>query len=587
MPNESGSWHLELFLAENGEDPVLLEAYARFGAGPRYRIEPSSIGGKKVLRAICILLLVAKDRGAEHVEPDGLLHFEVHTHHNTWLKTLGGYEHNKKAVSEDVFQKTFRQARFLEGFPGSFHSDGKKPPHAKVNPHKLPLENLKIFTRPVHDTKSRELTETDELRKLATLLEAKIVVKETGKPPEPKKSKKSKRQRKHFNKETWSGAIVPTILQQTDEMKGAVQPAEAPAPPTILPTEEITLADAKKELLYLLRKDDSEDACIALFERWSSRYRNLCTDDISERGDFPLLIAITFRRDRVVDYLLGLPHIQVNKDNAYGTTPILKAAQLNDLNLIELLLAKGAQPTAVNLQGANAIHEAAFGGTPDALETIQWFMRLGVPCKAKTKTGGHPSAFARSSETYKFLCVWDGTNEEMAKMKSIVSGGISPALRASLGLSSVPAISPKQAVPEVAPRRSEGTELFIAVREGKMDVVKQLLQSSKDAGSFDINEGRLQLQISPLHVAVVRQPPEFAELLLRRGSNPFRPDIHGRIPREYLPPTREHWRERTVESLLLRFESVWNENQYKSIPAEQCFSSWRDMPEACASSQNS
>ncbi|CBZ54063.1 hypothetical protein NCLIV_044970 [Neospora caninum Liverpool] len=69
-------------------------------------------------------------------------------------------------------------------------------------------------------------------------------------------------------------------------------------------------------------------------------------------------------REQIV-LLLEQAHANVNQTNANGTTPLILAAQLDKPSLVEVLLAKGADPTAqerLELGGNTALHYAAKNG---------------------------------------------------------------------------------------------------------------------------------------------------------------------------------------------------------------------------------
>ena len=72
------------------------------------------------------------------------------------------------------------------------------------------------------------------------------------------------------------------------------------------------------------------------------------------RGNTPLLAAVSAGADAVVPYLIK-GHASVNLANKAGETPLIRAVQLRNINLVRDLLAAGADPDQVdNIAGRSA-----------------------------------------------------------------------------------------------------------------------------------------------------------------------------------------------------------------------------------------
>ena len=94
---------------------------------------------------------------------------------------------------------------------------------------------------------------------------------------------------------------------------------------------------------------------------------------ISNRGLTALLMAIIKNEgnNTIVDALLGHNNIDVNQTSSRGDPPLLYAARRNMLDIINLLLEKGANIDAIKTsEGRTALHEATYQGNVGLVEKI-------------------------------------------------------------------------------------------------------------------------------------------------------------------------------------------------------------------------
>jgi hypothetical protein len=124
-------------------------------------------------------------------------------------------------------------------------------------------------------------------------------------------------------------------------------------------------------------------------------YPTLCNTPLNAYGDTALHLAITYGRHELMDYLLTLDTIDVNIKNIKGVSPLLKAARLNNEELLIKLIERGADVMAQGNELANAIHEAAFGATDKASEIICALFNLGVDANAFCLDGSTALTTAR------------------------------------------------------------------------------------------------------------------------------------------------------------------------------------------------
>lgn len=80
---------------------------------------------------------------------------------------------------------------------------------------------------------------------------------------------------------------------------------------------------------------------------------------VDPKGDPLLVIAAREKSDKVVAALVAAPSIDVNKQNTAGEDALMMAALNGNVELVQLLLGKGAQ---INKSGWSALHYAAANG---------------------------------------------------------------------------------------------------------------------------------------------------------------------------------------------------------------------------------
>src|SRR5437867_3770609 len=139
--NESGR-HLNLVLNESGDDPLVLES-TWTGDPKRHHPDLLDAGhAKRRLRAICILLLLAKYQGRPVTATDAPFPFQVDFKTGTWIYTLA----NGKQDLLDWIKLRFHirdDDLFLSTSVGSTHNPGgMEPPLVNFHPKMLPPVKL-------------------------------------------------------------------------------------------------------------------------------------------------------------------------------------------------------------------------------------------------------------------------------------------------------------------------------------------------------------------------------------------------------------------------------------------------------------
>lgn len=501
---------LELTLIGEDDDPFKWEGIVHPRDGAPAFLDLSTIGWKDSLRSLLILMLLAKAQG-DDADEKRLTFWARHKNEN-WISSLAGRLHSqsdgKTKFEEDLKLKPFvkRSSRTL--------SDDSLLWAVTYLQAGLPLKNLKFSKKAKGDTGSEPIP-VGELVGLALRLE-----------------------KKHT---PWTHREVPEIKRKLEMLKKVGNQKNSPAIPPSKNTErKLIPRELLDEFLYYLRLSDGWYACIDLLIKHRDDFPELCNHALPT-GELPLLLAIGFQRNDLVEHLLSLENIDVNKANYYKVTPLLKAASRNDTDLIERLISMKANPMACNKQGANVIHEAAFGASLSAGTIIKRFTEHGVDCNVISQDGFTPLAVAISrrcpQDAIEFLIKRAEENNALGAKDRHHETVIYKAFKYGDFRTMIDLISRMQARGDswtgLPSREPRGSPLFQAVLRRDLEYVKHLKE--QESGSFDINYGDPYFDRTPLHEAVEKKHLEMVRLLLHYEADPFRPDNHGKTPRELLP----------------------------------------------------
>jgi len=170
--NESGG-HLNLVFNESGDDSLILESWWGGGVN-REPPDLSEVGRAKLrLRALCIVLLLAKYQGSQLASPTAVLIFKPKIETGTCICTLGNAWDELTDWIKTRFNIHDRES-FLVSSPGSTHNKGGKVyPSVKFYTQRLPLGKLHLFVNSAMATRkqARELHD-EELIQFALKFEA-------------------------------------------------------------------------------------------------------------------------------------------------------------------------------------------------------------------------------------------------------------------------------------------------------------------------------------------------------------------------------------------------------------------------------
>jgi len=233
-------------------------------------------------------------------------------------------------------------------------------------------------------------------------------------------------------------------------------------------------------------------------------------------GDARLINAVKQSDIRAAKSLLAAK-IDVNTLDVDGSTALHWAAQRDSLELVDLLLAAGANPKVASRYNVTPLFLACINGNAMIIDRL---LKAGVDVNSTAEEGetalmtasltGKPDAVklllnhganvdARDPARGQTALMWAASEGNAAAAELLLTAGAEIKAKSKAGF----------------------TPLLFSVREGHLDVVKVLL----DRGA-NVNDMALD-GTSALNMAVVNAYFELAGLLLDRGADPNAPDPRG------------------------------------------------------------
>ncbi|XP_035772253.1 death-associated protein kinase 1 [Neolamprologus brichardi] len=246
-------------------------------------------------------------------------------------------------------------------------------------------------------------------------------------------------------------------------------------------------------------------------------------DTLDEEDSFVMKAIIHAINDDNVpglQHLLGsLNNYDVNQPNKHGTPPLLIAAGCGNIQIIEVLMRKGAEIRAHDKSGANAIYYAARHGH---VETLRFLHEKKCPLDVQDKSGEtalHVAARYGNVDVVSYLCSIRANpdltdREQETPLHCAAWHGYSPVARALC-----------QAGCHVDAKNREGeSPLLTASARGFVDIVECLVEHGAELETSD-KEGH-----TALHLAVRRCQVEVVRCLLRHRCQVDQQDRHGNTP---------------------------------------------------------
>ncbi|XP_034026700.1 death-associated protein kinase 1 isoform X1 [Thalassophryne amazonica] len=246
-------------------------------------------------------------------------------------------------------------------------------------------------------------------------------------------------------------------------------------------------------------------------------------DTLDEEDSFVMKAIIHAINDDNVpglQHLLGsLTSYDVNQPNKHGTPPLLIAAGGGNIQIIEVLMKKGAEIQAHDKSGANAIYYAARHGHVETLKFLhEKKCRLDVQDKSG-ETALHVAARYGNVDVVTYLCSTRANpdladREQETPLHCAAWHGYSAVARALC-----------QAGCQVDARNREGeSPLLTASARGFVDIMECLVEHKADLEATD-KDGH-----TALHLAVRRCQVEVVRCLLKHHCHVDHQDRHGNTP---------------------------------------------------------
>ena len=225
----------------------------------------------------------------------------------------------------------------------------------------------------------------------------------------------------------------------------------------------------------------------------------------------PLYHAAMAEQGTVLKLLLGRPGIEIDRQSRFDGPPLHRAIASRRSELAILLLEHGADPQSVDTKGERPIHKAIRLDLPGVLQDL---LSRDVDITAATNTGHTPLELAMPHDS---------------KLRQKTAAGLWRQSEVS-----VPTHDYTLCLKLLLESLSEldinrGESLFDAVKDGRPDIVRLLLEKGGNA-SFKSTTFNLR---TPLHWAAEKGFIQISELLLKHGSHVASQDRRGFTPLHY------------------------------------------------------
>ncbi|MCP5071120.1 MAG: hypothetical protein GY946_31540 [bacterium] len=210
-------------------------------------------------------------------------------------------------------------------------------------------------------------------------------------------------------------------------------------------------------------------------------------------GWTPLHFAVNRLRDpdeddmQIIGILVDEPGVEVDSIANDGSRPVALAVRHGVIEIVDLLLARGASFEARDDQGATLLMEAARAGHAEMAEHL---IGRGADIEAQLPNGG----------TAVFIAAW---RKRPAVLRLLIDQGA-----------------------QVNGNAKAAAPIILAAGQGNEQVVKLLLGAGADVNAVNPTNG-----FTPLHRAII-SGPSMVKLLLDAGAKPGVPNQAGMTPRD-------------------------------------------------------
>jgi len=254
--------------------------------------------------------------------------------------------------------------------------------------------------------------------------------------------------------------------------------------------------------LMLAAQEGHRDVCEALLKAGAGP---LVTD---EDGVNAMHIAATYEQTNIIQ-LLATDKQLIDSKNKKGHTPLMLVTMQGNLELCELLLKAGANPSVTDKKGANAMHWAANSGKTEIVRLLLAFKQL-IDSKIKE---GHTPLFLAAERRHLEVC------------EALLKAGASPLVTAEDG----------------------SNVMHMAAKGGKVEIIQMFLVHKK------LIDARNKSGFTPIMFAALNGHEEVFKVLLKAGANPLVTDENGRTAMHY---AAQNGRTNIVELLTIHKELI-------------------------------
>jgi len=257
-------------------------------------------------------------------------------------------------------------------------------------------------------------------------------------------------------------------------------------------------------------------------------------------GNTPLQRAAQNNNKDMVEMLIA-KGADVNAKDKDGNTPLQRAAQNNNKDMVEMLIAKGADVNAKDKDGNTPLQRAAQHNRKDVAELL---IAKGADVNAKYN--------AKNKEDYTLLHWAAQNNSKDVAELLIVKGadvnakekdGYTPLLQAAwYNRKEVAELLIAKGADVNAKSNYGYTPLYFAVKNNNTNVAELLI-----AKGADVNAKFKYGYYTPLHWAVENNNKNVAELLIAKGA-----DVNAKFKDGYTPLVEARWNNRKDIAELLK-----------------------------------
>ena len=266
----------------------------------------------------------------------------------------------------------------------------------------------------------------------------------------------------------------------------------------------------------------------------------------------PLHYAATYNLPDMTDFLASVPWQDINAvGNPHKETPLMVASEMGHVEIVRVLLARGANANARDHNMWTPLHWAS---QERRLEVVQLLLEHGVDANARDQNKQTPLYLALEGrlEVARLLL------ERGADANALDHSGQTALHIASReGHLENAQLLLEQRADANSRDRSKRTPLYFASQEGRVEIAQLLLEHGADAKTMDDNfqtplhmasrEGHLEIaqllfecgayansqdksRQTPLHMVSQEGHLEVAQLLLEKGANPNARDRGNQTP---------------------------------------------------------